>query len=142
MCAEETFPQFFFELHKPLKLYLTVNCRSTWYILGLCACTVRACVHLNRAEHKLRVSAVRSLRRPPSFGRVETNSFGPSSQPPKSQLQICGPFALASLHHFDTRLKSLSFTSFSDHLFYLELKCLIPGDNHYKVANTVKETAL
>ena len=131
-----------FKLHEPLKLYLTFNCRSTWYLLALHACTVRACVHLNRAEHKLRVSAVRSLRRPPSFGRVETNSFGTSSQPLKSQDQLCRPTALASFRHFDTRLKSFSFTSFSDHLFYLELKFFIPDDNHCKVAHTVKETAL
>ena len=112
-----------------------------WYLLALRACTVRACVHLNRAEHKLRVSAVRSLRRPPSFGRVETNSFG-TFQPPKSEHQLCRPTVLASFRHFDTRLKSFSFTSFSDHLFYLELKFLIPDGNHCKVAHTVKETAL
>ena len=47
MCAEETFLQFLFKFHEPLKLYLTFNSRSTM-VPACTACVHSACVRASK----------------------------------------------------------------------------------------------
>ena len=107
------------------------------------ACTVRPCVRASKQSGAQIEGLCGAEPEAPAIFRKGWDQLIwhllPTSQVPTPDLwTIC--FGIFTSFWHKTQVSQFHFLFRP--LFYLELKCLIPGDNHYKVANTVKETAL